>query len=237
LHFRRPVLKLSGEFLAGSRRRDILDRSILQALAAEIAAVMRAGVEMTLVVGAGNIFRGRDRFPEIPQTTADDMGMLGTLINSMALREYIAAQGVPATVLSAIEAPKVAERFTTRRARQLLAEGHALILAGGTGNPFFTTDTAAALRAAELGADVLLKGTNVDGVYSDNPRSNPNAIRYTELDYQRVLVENLKVMDASAVALCRDARIPIVVFNLKQPGQIALALEGKPVGTFVGGGI
>ncbi|NWG76608.1 MAG: hypothetical protein HXY24_18735 [Rubrivivax sp.] len=156
--------------------------------------------------------------------------------SAQALREYIAAHGVAATVLSAIDAPKVAERFTLLRARRLLAEGHALILAGGTGNPFFTTDTAAALRAAELGADVLLKGTNVDGVYSDDPQRNPRAVRYAMLDYQRVLVENLRVMDASAIALCRDARIPIVVFNLKQPGQIALAIAGQPVGTIVGGG-
>ena len=194
------------------------------------------GAEISVVVGGGNIFRGgRNSFPEVPQTTADDMGMLATLINALAFREYVAGLGAPAMVLSALEAPKVAERFTVRRARQLLAEGNILILAGGTGNPFFTTDTAAALRAAELDADLLLKGTNVDGVYSDDPRRNPKAAKYTTLNYQRVLSESLAVMDTCAVAICRDVGIPIIVFNMQRRGQIALALQGKPIGTFVGG--
>jgi len=235
LLYRRPVLKISGEMLAGGESQG-LKRRAFQTIARQIVEVQRAGVEISIVVGGGNIFRGtRNEFPEIPQTTADDMGMIGTLINALALREYIGALGVKATVLSAIEMPKIAERFTVRRARQLHGEGHVLILAGGTGNPFFTTDTAAALRAAELGADVLLKGTNVDGVYSDDPHRNPRAVKYAVLDYQKVLSENLAVMDASAVAICRDAGIPIIVFDLGQRGQIALALQGKPVGTFVGG--
>jgi len=213
-----------------------LDRRTFQSVARQIAKVRKDGVEIAVVVGGGNIFRGgRNEFPEIPQTTADDMGMLATLINALALREYLAALGVPAAVLSAVEAPKIAERFTTRQARSLLADGAVAILAGGTGNPFFTTDTAAALRAAELEADVLLKATNVDGVYSDDPNRNPNAQRYSHLDYRKVLAENLAVMDSSAIALCRDANIPIIVFNLKRRGQIALALQGKPVGTFIGG--
>jgi len=234
--YRRPVLKISGEMLAGEESRG-LKRRTFQSLARQIVEVQRGGVEIAIVVGGGNIFRGgRNEFPEIPQTTADDMGMLATLINALALREYIAVLGAPATVLSAIEVPKVADRFTVRDARRLLREGHALILAAGTGNPFFTTDTAAALRAAEIGADVLLKATNVDGVYSDDPHRNPNAVKYAVLDYQKVVSENLKVMDTAAVAICRDAGIPIVVFDLKHKGSIVLALEGKPVGTFVGGG-
>jgi len=233
--YRRPVLKISGELLAGGQSY-VLKRRTFQSLARQIVEVRETGVEIAIVVGGGNIFRGgRNNFPEIPQTTADDMGMLATLINALAFREYVARLGTPATVLSAVEAPKVAERFTVRRARQLLADGHVLLLAGGTGNPFFTTDTAAALRAAELGADVLLKGTNVDGVYAADPRRSPKATKYAVLDYQKVLAESLAVMDTCAVAICRDAGIPIIVFNLQRRGQIALALQGKPIGTFVGG--
>lgn len=235
LAYRRPVLKISGEMLGGSQGQG-LKRRTFQSLARQIADVRRAGVEIAVVVGAGNIFRGgRNDFPEIPQTTADDMGMLGTLINALALSEYIGALGVSAPVLSAINAPKIAERFTVRRARQILAAGAVLVLAGGTGNPFFTTDTAAALRAAELEADVLLKATNVDGVYSGDPRRNPKAVKYETLDYQKVLSEDLRVMDASAVAICRDAQIPVIVFNVGRKGQIALAVKGQSVGTFIGG--
>jgi uridylate kinase len=233
--YRRPVLKISGEMLAG-RQSWGLKRQTFQTIAGQIVELQRAGIAMSVVIGGGNIFRGgRNEFPEIPQTTADDMGMLATLINALALREYIVASGGRATVLSALDVPKVADCFTVRAARELLGQGHALVLACGTGNPFFTTDTAAALRAAELDADVLLKATNVDGVYSDDPRRNPKAIKYTHLGYQKVLSENLGVMDAAAVAICRDARIPIIVFDLKNRGQIAQALQGKPVGTLVGG--
>lgn len=222
--------------LAGGRSCG-LGRNAFRTIAREIAGVRAAGAEMAVVVGGGNIIRGgRTRLAELPQTTADDMGMLATLINALALREYLAREGVAATVLSAIEVPKIADRFTCREALRLLDAGHVLILAGGTGNPFFTTDTAAALRAAEIGADVLLKATNVDGVYSDDPRRNPRAVRYKVLDYQRVLSENLAVMDASAVAICRDAHIPIIVFNLARKGNIARALRGESVGTLVGGG-
>lgn len=233
--YRRPLLKISGEMLAGSRSTG-LARKVLRSVAQQVVEVRQAGAEIAVVVGAGNIFRGgRNVLPEIQQTTADDMGMLGTVINALALGEYIRDAGAPATVLSAIEMPKIAERFTTRRARQLLAEGHALILAGGTGNPFFTTDTAAALRAAELGSDVLLKATNVEGVYSADPKKNPKARLYKRLDYQTVLSKNLGVMDAAAIALCRQAQIPVVVFNLSRKGQIARAIQGEPVGTLVGG--
>jgi len=236
LVYRRAVLKISGEMLAGDQSHGLKQRTF-QSIARQIVGVRRAGAEIAIVVGGGNIFRGgRNDFPEIPQPTADDMGMLATVINALALREYVAALGVPATVLSAIEMPKIADRFTVRHAMRLLGEGHVLILAAGTGNPFFTTDTAAALRAAEIGADVLLKATNVDGVYSDDPHRNPKAVKYSVLDYQKVVSENLKVMDTAAVAICRDAGIPIIVFDLRQKGSIALALRGKPVGTFVGGG-
>jgi len=234
--YRRPVLKISGEMLAGEHSVG-LDRQTFQTIASQIVKVQRAGVQMAVVVGGGNIFRGgRNEFPEISQVVADDIGMLATLVNALALREYLAGLSCPATVLSALEAPKIADRFTVRHAKRLLSDGHVLILAAGTGNPFFTTDTAAALRAAELGADVLLKGTNVDGVYSDDPCRNPRAIKYRRLDYQTVLSKNLAVMDSCAVAICRNARVPIIVFNLKQHGQLARALEGKPVGTLVGGG-
>jgi len=233
--YRRPVLKISGEMLAGDQPYG-LSRDEFQSVARRVVAVQRAGIELSIVVGGGNVFRGgRNVFPEIPQAAGDDMGMLATVINALALREFIAALGAPATVLSAIEVPRIADRFTVRLARRLLGEGHILLLAGGTGNPFFTTDTAAALRAAEIGADVLLKATNVDAVYSDDPRRNRNALKYATLDYQQVVSENLKVIDTAAVAICRDAGIPIIIFNLKHKGNIARALQGKPVGTFVGG--
>jgi len=233
--YRRPVLKISGEMLAGEHSVG-LDRQTFQTIARQIGEVQRAGVRTSIVVGGGNIFRGgRNEFPEISQVVADDMGMLATIVNALALREYLAGLDCPATVLSALEIPKIADRFTVRHAKYLLADGHVLIFAAGTGNPFFTTDTAAALRAAELGADVLLKGTNVDGVYSDDPCRNRRAVKYANLDYQTVLSRNLAVMDSCAVAICRNARIPIVVFNIGRRGQLALALEGKPVGTVVGG--
>jgi uridylate kinase len=233
--YRRPVLKISGEMLAGDQPYG-LSRDEFQSVARRVVEVQRAGIELSIVVGGGNVFRGgRNLFPEIPQTTGDDMGMLATVINALALREFIAALGAPATVLSAVEVPGIADRFTARLARRLLSEGQILLLAGGTGNPFFTTDTAAALRAAEIGADVLLKATNVDAVYSDDPRRNRNAVKYATLDYQQVVSENLKVIDTAAVAICRDAGIPIIIFNLKHKGNIARALQGKPVGTFVGG--
>ncbi|MCX8036679.1 MAG: UMP kinase [Candidatus Sumerlaeia bacterium] len=233
--YRRPLLKLSGEMLGGPAAQG-LHRATLQSLARQIAGLRRAGVEMALVVGGGNIFRGhRNDVPEISKPAADDIGMLATLINALALREYIAAEGAPCTVLSALDMPKIADRFTVRRARELLAEGHALILAGGTGNPFFTTDTAAALRAAELDADVLLKATNVEGVYSKDPRTHADAVLYRNLDFHTVIANNLAVMDTSAVALCRDANIPIVVFNLLRPRAIAAVLRGQRIGTLVQG--
>jgi uridylate kinase len=231
--FKRILLKLSGEALQGSAPGGI-DFKTLAGFADEVKQVHAMGVEIGLVVGGGNIYRGGDTLKTgIDRPTGDYMGMLATVINALAIQGVLESRGVPTRVMTAIEMPPVAEPYIRRRATRHLEKGRVVIFAGGTGNPYFTTDTAAALRANEINAEVLLKATKVDGVYDSDPAKNKNAKRYESLTYTEVLAENLRVMDAAAVSLCRDNNIPILVFNLRQPGSIMKALQGKKIGTIV----
>jgi uridylate kinase len=201
-----------------------------------VAEAHALGLEIGLVVGGGNIFRGdRAAGNGIDRPTGDYMGMLGTVINALAIQAVLEGRGVPTRVLTAIEMRPVAEPYIRRRATRHLEKGRVVIFGAGTGNPFFTTDTAAALRANEIGAEVLLKATKVDGVYDSDPAQNPQARRYETLTYTEALAKNLRVMDAAAVSLCRDNKIPILVFNLRQPGSILKAVHGDPIGTLVKG--
>lgn len=235
LKYKRILLKISGEVLQGPNSGG-LDFATVDRFAGEIAKAHKKGAEIGLVVGGGNIFRGATGAESgLDRPTGDYMGMLATVINALAIKAALEARGVEARVMSAIEMRVVAEPFVRPRALKHLEEGHVVIFAAGTGNPFFTTDTAAALRASEIGADVLLKATKVDGVYSADPKKDKTAKRYDALTYTEVLARNLKVMDAAAVSLCRDNGIPVFVFDLTAPGSIMKALSGKAVGTIVKG--
>jgi uridylate kinase len=232
--YRRILLKLSGEFLAG-RGGSGIDETVIQNLAEEIAAVHRAGVEIGVVLGGGNIFRGLAAASRgMDRVAADYMGMLATVINSLALQHYLEKQELHTRVLSAIDMQKVAEPFIRRRAVRHLEKGRVVIFAAGTGNPYFTTDTAAALRAIEVGAEVILKGTRVDGVYDKDPERHGDASRYEAISYLDVLNQGLKVMDSTAVSLCMDNKLPIVVFDVGVRGNLKRVIEGEPVGTLVG---
>jgi len=204
-------------------------------IARERAAAARVGAELAVVVGGGNMIRGAElsRQGKVPQATADYMGMLGTAMNGLALKEVLESHGQPARVLSAINLSAVAETFIRGRAIRHLEKGRVVIFVAGTGNPFFTTDTAAALRAAEIGADALLKATKVDGVYDRDPVKHPDAVRYERLTFGEALEKRLGVMDLSAFNLCQEHRIPVVVFNMKKPGHIAEVVQGLPIGTRV----
>jgi uridylate kinase len=227
---RRVLLKLSGEGLGDGG----FDPAAVRSLAAEIAALPRAGVECAVVVGGGNLVRGRDLPRDlVSRTAADAAGMLATVANSLVLAEAIRGAGAPARVLTAVPMPDVAESFTADRARERLAAGEVLLLAGGTGRPYFTTDTAAALRALEIGAEVLLKATTVDGVYDRDPKGDPSAKRFDRLSFDEALDGRFGVMDLTAFALCRENRLPIVVFSLA-PGTLSRAAAGEPVGTRIG---
>jgi uridylate kinase len=232
--YRRIVLKLSGEALQGKLGFGI-DPAVLEGLARQIKDVRDLGVQVTVVVGGGNIFRGLSTASAtgMERATADYMGMLATAINGLALQDALERLGVPTRVQTAIEIAKVAEPYIRRRALRHLEKGRVVIFVGGIGNPFFTTDTTAALRAMELGADIVLKATNVDGVYSDDPAVNRKAKRYAALSFFDVLKKGLKVMDATAVSLCMSSDVPIVVFNLHRAGNIKRAVLGEPVGTMV----
>jgi len=231
--YKRILLKLSGEALAGGAPFGI-NAARVKELAAEVAAVAAAGVQVGLVVGGGNIFRGVAAAAlNMDRVTADHMGMLATVINSLALQDALEQIGVYTRVMSAIEMHEVAEPYIRRRCIRHLEKGRIVILAGGTGNPFVTTDTAAALKARELEAEILLKATRVDGVYSDDPEQNPHAVRYSRLTYDQVMRENLRVMDMSAISLCREASMPILVFNFKREGNIERAIAGHELGTIV----
>ncbi|HOG17736.1 MAG: Uridylate kinase [Syntrophaceae bacterium PtaU1.Bin231] len=233
--YRRVLLKLSGEALMG-RRASGIDPDIAAGVSAQIAEVAKLGVQLGVVVGGGNIFRGIEAGAQgIDRTVADHMGMLATVINSLALQSALERDGVVTRVMTAIEMREVAEPYIHRRAVRHLEKGRVVIFAGGTGNPYFTTDTAATLRAAEIKAEVLLKATKVDGVFDQDPVRNPKAVRFRHIAYTDVLTRNLKVMDATAISLCRDNAIPIVVFNLQVPGNIRRVICGQPVGTRVGG--
>ena len=232
--YRCIVLKLSGEALQG-RLGFGIDPLVLRDLAQQIKEVKALGVRLAIVVGGGNIFRGLQTSANtgMERATADYMGMLATAINGLALQDALEHSGVPTRVMTAIEIAKVAEPYIRRRAMRHLEKGRTVIFVGGTGNPFFTTDTTAALRAMELGADVVLKATNVDGVYSADPSTNPKAKRFTTLTYMDVLKKGLRVMDATAVSLCMDGHMPIIVFNLHRRGNIKRVVCGQQVGTRV----
>jgi uridylate kinase len=232
--FRRIVLKLSGEALAGSLGYGI-DPPVLDRIGQEVREVADLGVQLAIVIGGGNIFRGvAASAGGMDRATADYMGMLATIINALALQDSLEKAGVQTRVLSAIEMRAVAEPYIRRRAIRHLEKGRVVIFAAGTGNPFFTTDTAAALRAAEMGCDALLKGTSVDGVYTADPKKDPKAVRYDRLSYLEVLAQDLKVMDASAISLMRDNGIPIVVFSIRQRGALREVLAGGGIHTVIG---
>jgi uridylate kinase len=235
--FRRILLKLSGEALMGRQSYGI-DEKVLSSLSAEIHEVASLGVHIALVVGGGNIFRGIRTSREfgIDRASADYMGMLATVINSLALQEALERDGVTTRVLSAIEMRAIAEPYIRRRALRHLEKGRVVIFAAGTGNPYFTTDTAAALRAMEINADAILKATKVDGVYDRDPMTHRGARKFARLTYIDVLQRNLKVMDATAISLCMDNGLPIVVFNLTQKGNILKVVLGEKIGTVVQGG-
>ncbi len=232
--YKRVLLKLSGESFCKPGEYGI-DGTALASIAERIAELCKIGPQVAIVVGAGNFLRGENfsRSSQIPRNTADYMGMLATIINACALQETLEKIGQETRVLSAIEVPALCEGFIRRRALRHLERGRVAILAGGTGNPFFTTDTCAALRASELDADLLIKATKVEGVYSDDPKKNPDAKLFNKLSYEQVLTQNLRIMDHSAISLCRENNIPVVVLNIFEKGNITKALCGEQVGTLI----
>jgi len=233
--YKRVLLKLSGESLMGNLASGI-DHQIVGDIAGEIREVVALGVQLGIVVGGGNIFRGVTASTKgMDRTTADYMGMLATVINSLALQSALERQGVSTRVQTAIEMREVAEPFIQRRAVRHLEKGLVVIFAAGTGNPYFTTDTAATLRAVEIKADIILKATKVEGVYDRDPLQHADAVMYEKISFTDVLTSNLKVMDATAISMCRDNGLPLVVFNLQKPGNIRRVICGEAVGTCVGG--
>lgn len=233
--YQRVLLKLSGEALMGEMAYGI-DPTIVDNIAEEISEAVKLGVEIAVVVGGGNIFRGmKGAAAGMERATADYIGMIATVMNAMTLQDALERKGVPTRVQTAIEMQEVAEPYIRRRAIRHLEKGRVVIFGAGSGNPFFTTDTTAALRAAEINAEVVFKATKVDGVYDSDPKKNPNAKRYQTLTYSHVLEKDLKVMDGTAIALCKDNNIPIMVFDLSVQGNIHRALLGEPLGTLVGG--
>jgi uridylate kinase len=231
--YKRVLLKVSGEVLMGGQPYGI-DPATVDAVAADVAAIQRSGVELCLVIGGGNIFRGMSGAAKgMERGAADYMGMLATVMNALAMQNALERIGVETRVQSAIHMASVCEPYIRRRAMRHLEKGRVVIFAAGTGNPYFTTDTAAALRAAEMGCDALLKGTSVDGVYTADPKKDAAARRYERLTYHDVLAQDLKVMDASAVSLMRENAIPIVVFSIKQPGAALAVIHGAGVFTVI----
>ena len=235
LTYQRIVLKLSGEALMGDLAYGI-DPDIVQGIAEEIADVTANGVQVAVVVGGGNIFRGiKGAAAGMDRATADYIGMIATVMNAMTLQDALERMEVPTRVQTAISMQQIAEPYIRRRAIRHLEKGRIIIFGAGSGNPFFTTDTTAALRAAEIGADVVFKATKVDGVYDSDPQTNPNAKRYKTLNYAHILNKDLRVMDATAISLCKENNIPIIVFDLSVKGNIRKAVMGDPIGTLVGG--
>jgi uridylate kinase len=231
--YQRILLKLSGEVMAGPGSFGV-DSARVKALAEEVAEVARAGVQIGLVVGGGNFFRGVAAAAQhMDRVTADHMGMLATVINALALQDSLEKQGMPTRVMTAIPMNEVAEPYIRRRAIRHLEKRRVVIFAGGTSNPYFSTDTAATLRGLEIHAEIVAKATRVDGVYDKDPLTNPGAQRFAEISYSEVLTKNLRVMDASAVAMCRDNRLPIVVFDLNVHGNIMRMTMGEPIGTLI----
>ncbi|MBI2370390.1 MAG: UMP kinase [Deltaproteobacteria bacterium] len=232
-HYTRVLLKLSGEVLEGEKGYGI-SAETLEAVAEEIREVHGLGVQVAIVIGGGNIFRGTEASSRgVDRASADYMGMLATLINALALQDALERIGVMTRVQTALETRQVAEPYIRRRAIRHLEKRRVVIFGAGTGNPFFTTDTAAALRAMEIGAEVILKGTKVEGVYDSDPLKDPGATRFDELTYFEVLRRNLKVMDATAISLCMDNKLPIIVFNVTVPGNIKRVVLGERLGTVV----
>jgi len=233
--YKRVLLKVSGEGFCKAGGFG-LDPEEVRTIARQVKEVVESGCQLAIVVGGGNYLRGLQfaKAADIKRATADYMGMVATVINALALQDCLESLGVNTRVQCAVEMRDVAEPFIRRRAIRHLEKGRIVILAGGTGNPFFTTDTCAALRANELGAEILLKATKVDGVYSDDPQKNPKAVRYSHLTYADVLRQDLKIIDGAAIALCRDNHIPIIVFNLKREGNIRRVIAGKKIGTRIG---
>jgi len=232
--FQRILLKVSGEILAGAAGHGI-DETVMSTLAEEIRDVHALGVQVGIVCGGGNIFRGLAASTRgMDRVGADYMGMLATVINGLALQHALERHGLYTRVMSAIEMARVCEPYIRRRAVRHLEKGRIVVLAAGTGNPYFTTDTAAALRAIEVGADVILKATRVDGVYSGDPEQDPTATFFPRISYLDILTRGLKVMDSTAISLCMDNRLPLIVFNVGPPGNLLRVVQGEPVGTEVG---
>ena len=233
VQYRRVLLKLSGEALMGELEYGIEPR-VIQRIAAEIATARNSGVEIAIVIGGGNIFRGAGLARAgMDRVTGDYMGMLATVMNALAIQDALESLGVFARVMSALQIHDVCEDYIRRRAVRHLEKRRVVILAAGTGNPFFTTDTAASLRAIEIGADVLLKATKVDGVYDADPAANPDATRYDSVSYDRVIADKLAVMDATAIVMCRDNQLPLRVFDLTRANALVQAMSGEDVGTLV----
>lgn len=231
--YRRVLLKLSGEALMGEDSFGI-NRATIERMVAEVAEVSRLGVELAVVIGGGNIFRGvAPGAAGMDRATADYMGMMATVMNALALQDAFRRAGVEARVQSALTIDQVVEPYIRPKAMRYLEEGKVVIFAAGTGNPFFTTDTAAALRGSEIGAEVVIKATKVDGVYSADPKKDPHAVRYEKISFDLAIANNLEVMDATAFALCRDQKLPIRVFNINKPGALMRVVKGESEGTLV----
>ncbi|HUN55407.1 MAG TPA: UMP kinase [Smithella sp.] len=232
--YKRILLKISGEALLGKQSAGV-DPNVANYIAGEIKSLSEFQIQLGIVIGGGNIFRGMEASAKgMDRTTADYMGMLATVINSLALQSALEERGLPTRVQSSIEMREIAEPFIQRRAVRHLEKGRIVIFAGGTGNPYFSTDTAAALRAVEMKADVIMKATKVDGVYNADPIKDKSAVMFKKISYIDVLTKNLKVMDATAISLCRDNLLPIIIFNLQKKGNIRKAICGQKIGTYVG---
>jgi uridylate kinase len=230
--YKRIILKLSGEVLAGAE--EVIDAGLTEKIALEVAEIHQLGVQIAIVIGGGNIWRGITSANRgMDRSTADYMGMMATIINGMALQEALEKTGVHTRVQTALEVKNVAEPFIRRRAIRHLEKGRVVIFVAGTGNPFFSTDTAAALRASEMNAEILLKATKVDGVYDSDPRKNPKAKRYERVSYREALGNRLQVMDSTAFSLCMDNEVPIVVFDMFKPGNLRSVILGEKIGTLV----
>ncbi len=234
--YKRILLKLSGEALMGGSQRLGIDPQTVDRICSEVAEVARQGVQIGLVIGGGNIFRGLSASARgMDRVTADNMGMLATVINSLALQDYLERYRIKTRVMTAIKMEELAEPFIRRRAVHHLERGYIVVFGAGTGNPYFTTDTAAALRAIEIQADVILKATRVDGVYDKDPVLYPDAVRFTRLTPEECIHRQLKVMDTTAFTLCMENKLPIIVYNLNEPGNLKKVITGEPIGTLVKG--
>lgn len=232
--YKRILLKLSGEALSGPDKKQVIDFDILQQFAKEVKTIVDAGVQVAVVIGGGNIFRGASvEKSGIDRVQGDHMGMLATVINSMAIQSSLEKYGMVTRLLSAIKMEQVAEPMIRRRAVRHLEKGRIVIFGAGTGNPYFTTDSAGALRAIEINADAVLKGTRVDGIYTADPEKDPAATRYEKISYDEALSKNLKIMDLTAFALCKENNLPIIVFDMNKPGNLLRLINGESVGTLV----